>query len=91
MDYRRSTFASQICLNQITREEALENLKGKPFDEEKVKEDKKYIAKKFGISVDELESYLELPPKTYVNFPNNKKLIDFCYGIYEKYFNHKRV
>ena len=91
MDYRRSTFASQICLNQITREEALQKLKGKPFDEEKVKEDKKYIAKKFGISVNELESYLELPPKTYVNFPNNKKLIDFCYGIYEKYFNHKRV
>jgi N-acetyl sugar amidotransferase len=91
MDYRRSTYASQICLNQMTREEALEMLKAKPFDDEKVKEDKKYIAKKFGISVEELESYLNLPPKTYVDFPNNKKLIDFCYDLYNRYFNNKRV
>jgi len=91
MDYRRSTYASQICLNQITRAEALEKLKEPPYDEEKVKEDKKYIAKKFGISVEELESYLKLPPKTYVDFPNNKKLVNFCYGLYNKYFNSKRV
>lgn len=91
MDYRRSTFASQICLSQISREEALEKLKEKPFDDGKVQEDKKYIAKKYGISVEELEGYLKLPPKTYVDFPNNKKLIDFCYGFYNKHFNSKRV
>lgn len=91
MDYRRSTYSSQICLDQITREEALEKLKDKPFDEEKVKEDKKYIAKKFGISLEELETYLALPPKTYVDFPNSRKFIEFCYGIYNKYLNKKRV
>lgn len=91
MDYRRSTYSSQICLDQITREEALEKLKDKPFDEEKVKEDKKYIAKKFGISVEELDTYLALPPKTYVDFPNSRKFIEFCYGIYNKYLNKKRV
>lgn len=91
MDYRRATFSSQICLGQICREEALAKLKDKPFDEEKVKDDKKYIAKKFGISPEELERCLKLAPKTYVDFPNNKKLIDFCYSIYNKYFNNKRV
>lgn len=91
MDYRRATYSSQICLHQITREEALEKIKEKPYDEEKVKEDKKYIAKKYGISLEELEGYLKLPPKTYVDFPNNKKLIDFCYGLYNKYLNKKRV
>lgn len=91
MDYRRATYSSQICLKQITREEALTKLKEVPFDMAKIKEDNKYIAKKFGISVEELEAYLKLPPKTYVDFPNSKKLIDFCYGIYNKYFNSKRV
>lgn len=91
MDYRRATYASQICLGQISREEAMEKLKEKPFDDVKVQEDKKYIAKKYGISLEELESYLKLSPKTYVDFPNNKKLIDFCYDTYNKYFNGKRV
>jgi hypothetical protein len=91
MDYRRSTYASQICKGQITREEALLKLKEKPYDDERVKEDKKYVAKKFGISLEELEGYLQLPPKTYVDFPNNRDLIQFCYRIYNKYFNKKRV
>lgn len=91
MDYRRSTFSSQICLDQITREEALENLKGVPYDEEKVKMDKAYIAKKYGISVEELEHYLSLPPKTFKDFPNNEKFIKFCYDLYNKFLNSKRV
>lgn len=91
MDYRKAILSSQICLGQISREEALAKLKERPFDDEKIKEDKKYIAKKFGISVEELESYLQLPPKTYTDFPNNKKFIEFCYSLYNKYLNKKRV
>lgn len=91
MDYRRSTYASQICLGQITRDEALEKLKEPPYEEEKVKEDKKYVAKKLGISMEELEQYLKLPPKTYVDFPNSKEFIESCYRFYNKYFNKKRV
>lgn len=91
MDYRRSTFASQICKGQVPREKALVSLIEKPYDIKKTNEDKKYIAKKFGISIDEFENYLKLTPKTYIDFPNNKKLIDFCYYLYNKYFNGKRV
>ena len=91
MDYRKAIFSSQICLHQISREDALEKLKEQPFNDEKIKEDKKYIAKKFGITGEELEQYLKLPSKTYVDFPNNKKLIEFCYSLYNKHFNQKRV
>ncbi len=90
MDYRRTTFASQICCDQITREEALEQLKGPSYDENKIKEDKKYIAKKYGITEEELEKYLNNPPKTYVDFPNNKNLISFVYKTYNKIFPKKR-
>lgn len=91
MDYRKAIFSSQICLHQISREEALKKLEEQPFNDEKIKEDKKYIAKKFGITNEELEQYLKLPPKTYVDFPNNKKLIEFCYRLYNKHLNSKRV
>ena len=91
MDYRRTTFASQICSNQITREKALEQLIKPPFVEAKIKEDKQYIAKKFGITSEELEKYLSNPPKTYVDFPNNKNLISFVYKSYNKLFPNKRI
>ncbi|HEX4876166.1 MAG TPA: hypothetical protein VFV31_05800, partial [Chitinophagaceae bacterium] len=91
IDYRKAILSSQICLHQLTREEALAKLKELPFDEGKIREDKKYIAKKYGISTEELEQYLALPPKTYTDFPNSKKLIEFCYSLYNKYFNRKRV
>jgi hypothetical protein len=91
MDYRRATYSSRICLNQMTRDEALEQLKAQPYDDAKVQEDKKYVAKKLGISIGELDTYLKAAPKTYVDFPNNKKLIEDCYAFYNKHFNSKRV
>jgi len=91
MDYRRTTFESQICSEQISRPEALELLKSIPYDEEKTKKDRKYIAKKFGISDDEFNGYLAAPPKTYIDFPNNKKLIEFVYKMYNMIFTKKRL
>lgn len=91
MDYRKATFSTQICLGQISREEALQRIREKPYSDEKINEDKKYISKKYGITTEELEQYLKMPPKTYVDFPNNKKFIEFCYRIYNKHLNRKRV
>lgn len=91
MDYRRTTFASQICSKQISRDEALENLKPLPYNESKINEDKKYISKKFGITELQLEEYLKAPPKTYINFPNNKKMVDFIYKTYKSFFPNKRL
>ncbi|MBU3658436.1 MAG: N-acetyl sugar amidotransferase [Flavobacteriales bacterium] len=87
MDYRRATYASQIVNKQITREEALLMLKEKSFDLEKVEQDKSFIAKKFGISVEELNKILSEPPKTYKDFPNQKKIIDFVHKTYRMIFN----
>jgi N-acetyl sugar amidotransferase len=82
MDYRRATFSSQICNNQITREEAIEKLKSISYDDESIDQQKAYVAKKCKISLEELEGFLVKPPKTYKDFPNQKKLIDFFYNLY---------
>jgi len=82
MDYRRATLSSQIVSGQITREKALKFLENLSFNPEKIDSEKDYIAKKFGLTRQELDNYLNLPPKIYKDFPNQKKLILKMYEIY---------
>ena len=49
------------------------------------------LSKKYNISVEELNSYLSLPPKTYKDFPNEKGLVDFVSKMYVKFFPNKRL
>lgn len=91
MDYRRTTLSSQICSGQISRDEALRMLESISYDPAKIEEDKRYVAKKYGISVQELEGYLSLPPKTYLDFPNQKDLIEFIYNMYGRMYKQKRT
>jgi hypothetical protein len=87
MDYRRATLSSLIVSGQIGRDEALLKLTELPYNPEKIEDDKNFIAKKYNISKNELEEYLSSPPKTYKDFPNQKKLIEFAYNLYRKLFN----
>jgi N-acetyl sugar amidotransferase len=87
LDYRRATFSSQICTGEITREYALEELKKKPYDPEKIEAEKEYIAKKLGITFKEFEEIMQSPPKSYKDYPNNEKKLKFLYGVYKKYFS----
>lgn len=87
MDYRRATLSSQIVSGQINREQALKELENLPYNPEKINSDKEYIAKKYGITLNELEHYLNLPPKTYKDFPNQKKMILKFYNTYKYIFN----
>lgn len=89
MDYRRATYSSQIVSKQIDREQALELLKLLPYDIEKIKVDKKYIAKKYNISENQLEEYLNAPPKTFKDFPNSKEIILKFYDLYRMFINRK--
>ena len=77
IDYRRATFSTQICAGEMTREEALQELAKKPYNSLKLEEEKEYISKKFDISMDDLNQILDLPPKCYKDYPNNKKKLEF--------------
>jgi len=91
MDYRRATYSSQICNQQISREEAIEKLKSLPYDFESLTKQKTYVAKKYKITIEELEQFLNQPPKTFKDFPNQKKLIDFFYKTYKRIFKKTRI
>lgn len=91
IDYRRATFSSQICLGDVSREEALEQLKTKPYDPAVVEEEKQYISKKLQISLEEFEKIINLPAKWYWDYPNSKKKLSFIYDIYRKIFNKEKL
>lgn len=88
-DYRRATFSTQICANQITRDEALEQLKSLPYDPETIETEKNFICKKLQLSIDELDEILRQKPLTYKDFPNSKKEINFVYNTYRFLFPKK--
>ena len=85
IDYRLATFSTQICAGEMTREEALTELQNKPYDLEKVYEEKEYVSKKLSISVNEFNEIMKTPKKTHYDYPNNQKILEFIYKIYRKF------
>ena len=75
-DTRKVQFSSMILTNQMTREEALEELKKPAITEESVQDEFEYIANKLEISVQELESYLNSPNKTFRDYKNSFYMFD---------------
>ncbi len=67
---RRVQFSSLILTRQMKREEALEQLKTKPYDTETINDEFNYIATKLGITPDELNYYFNLPKKFYWDYRN---------------------
>lgn len=73
-DTRKVQFSSLILTGQMTREDALEELKKPAYDPETIKQDFEFIANKLGISVDELQSYMDAPNKTYKDYKSQDSI-----------------
>lgn len=71
-DVRRVQFSSLILTGQMTREEALEKLKTPPFDEATARQEFEFVASKLGITVEELEGYLNAPNKSYKDYKSQE-------------------
>ena len=73
-DTRKVQYSSLILTNQMTREEALEKLSKPAYDPETIAQDFEYIATKLGISVGELQSYMDAPNKTYKDYKSQESI-----------------
>jgi len=91
IDYRRATLSSQICAGSISREEALEILKTLPFKQEVVDREIEYIAKKLGITFDEMKQIIDLTPHWYHEYPNDEKWLNYVYDTYRKVFKKEKL
>ncbi len=67
-DTRRVKLSSLILTRQMTREEVLARIEQPPYDESTIAQDFEYIATKLGISVAELQGYMDTPNKTYRDY-----------------------
>ena len=83
-DKRLAHLSSLICSGQITREQALEEMKKDTYPPDLLAQDKEYVIKKLGMTPAEFENILEGPPKSYKDYPNDEKRLQFIYGIYNK-------
>ena len=73
-DTRKVQFSSLIMTGQMTREEALRKLKSLPYDEDTIHQDFRYVATKLGISVDELQSYLDAPNVSFREYKSQRAI-----------------
>lgn len=76
-DTRRVQFSSLILTGQMTRDEALRQLQKPALNEEEVRTEFEYIAKKLGITSQELRNYHEMPKKTYRDYKNQDWIFNF--------------
>lgn len=72
-DKRRAHLSSMIVAGQVGREEALRELGKLPYDMFVAQGDKRYVADKLEISVEQLEAFMALPNKDFKDYPSNFK------------------
>jgi N-acetyl sugar amidotransferase len=73
-DTRKVQYSSLILTGQMTREEALEGLLKPAYDPKTIKQDFEYIATKLGISIEELQSYMDAANKTYKDYKSQDNI-----------------
>ena len=73
-DKRRLHLSSLIVSGQMTREEACAELARPAADEREMRRDTRFVAKKLGISVEELDSLIGAPPVPHGAYPNDMNL-----------------
>jgi len=75
MDKRRPHLSSLIVSGQMTRAEAMEELKAQPYDPRMVAEDITYIRRKFGLSDADFAAIMSSPIKGSDSYPNSERLL----------------
>lgn len=74
IDKRKAHYSSLIVSGQMTRDEALKELKNPSYPEEKIDEDMEFVLKKLGMTWEEFESYISTPPVNHLNYKSYLKL-----------------
>jgi N-acetyl sugar amidotransferase len=73
-DTRKVQYSSLILTNQMTREEALEMLSMPSYDKNTINEEFEYVATKLGISVEELQGYMDGPNRSYRDYNSQQTI-----------------
>jgi N-acetyl sugar amidotransferase len=93
IDKRKITLSAQILSKEIEREEAINILSSKPYNDSEKSNMLEYVLKKLDLSYEEFENLMKAPPKSFYDYPSNYKLIDslnyFSMPFLKRVFIHK--
>jgi N-acetyl sugar amidotransferase len=70
-DKRKAHLSSMICSGQISREEALSEMISPPYSEELLREDMRFVKKKFNLTDRGFKELMETPPRKHTEFPSH--------------------
>lgn len=90
VDKRKAHLSSLICSNQITREQALIELKTPVYIESKLKEDKAYFLKKLDFSEAEFDTIMNSPIQEHFDFDSYYKWHVQFGAIAKKYLGWRK-
>lgn len=68
VDKRKAHLSSLICSRQITREEAIKEMQIKIWEAQQTMEDKEYVLKKFGITREQFDSWMNEKPVSHFKY-----------------------
>ncbi len=87
VDKRRAHLSSLIISEQISRQEAINELEKPLYDDNKLREDKAYFLKKLELTEKEFDDIMKLPVKSHLFYPSyKKKIINLV-----RFLNFKRI
>lgn len=90
IDKRKAHLSDLIKSGQISREDALVELEKPGYEEQLFRQDKDFVIKKFDLNEASFEAILNLPAKTFRDYPNNfervQRLKSFVNKLREKGF-----
>ena len=77
VDKRKAHLSTLICSGQITKAEALQEMKAPAYDSQQLKIDKEFVLKKLGLTENEFEEYLRQPVRNHREFETEGSLFNY--------------
>jgi hypothetical protein len=84
VDKRYGHLSDLINAKQISKDEALKELEQETYDVKLQEQDKEYVCKKLGLSIDEFEQIMSAECKTFESYPNSYGVVQFLRNTVNK-------
>jgi hypothetical protein len=88
-DTRRVQFSSLILTGQMTRQEALAELERPALDDDSARQEFEFVATKLGITVQELQRYMDQPNRSYRDFKSQENIYAMGVGVLKRLGLHR--
>ncbi|MBA2613512.1 MAG: N-acetyl sugar amidotransferase [Bacteroidetes bacterium] len=90
VDKRKAHLSSLICSGQLSRNDALNELKKELYNPSVFEDDKEYFIKKLGLTIEEFDKIMSAPVKEHHDYPAYQLVHKKLRNIFRKFFP-KRV